>query len=118
MALQRTVVTSATINSATTTDLITPTDTTFERIYILWMGVDTQTAGTNWVLDIKDSGASPIRVGTFNASAVGHLECFPELGFKDFPGVPLTVGKKLQCVSTGTPGASTITIIYEIKGGA
>jgi hypothetical protein len=118
MALGRQVITSASISSATTTTLVSVSDTTFERIYVYWVGVDTTVAGTTWLLDIKDSGASPIRVALHNASALGHLETYCTFDLKGFEGLPITLGKNLTCVSTGTPGASTITVCYEIRGGA
>lgn len=118
MALGFQTVTSASISTATTTDLIT-VGNAFERIWVYWIGVDVQTAWTvTPTVDIRDNGSSPIRVGTFSTLAQGHQEAYPTMVDRNFMGLGLNVGQKLQAVTTGTPGALTITIMYEIRGGA
>ena len=119
MALLQSATTSASITTNTTTTLVSVGDTTFERIYVYFVGVDVQAGGTTSQVNIQDSAASPIRVGTFLTTAIGHQESLPQVSKKDFHGLPLTVGKNLVAVTTGGAAATlTITTIYEIKGGA
>lgn len=117
MAYKIAAITSASINSATTTDLITPAS--YESIYVYWIGVDVSTAGTTTTAQVKAQTTS-LTLGTYNTSALGHQESFFSNGDRNFPGFPIPVGEKLQVVTIAGGGAATltVTVLYELIGGA
>jgi hypothetical protein len=116
MAMGHFVVTSGTINTNATTDLITPAS--YESVYVYYVGIDVTAGGTTSSAKVKAQTTS-LTLGHYLTTAVGHQESYFATSDKNYPGFQIPVGEKLQVVTAGAAAATlTVTVIYQVRGGA
>lgn len=97
-----------TISTNTNTTLVTPAAN--ETVYLLYLTITVETAGTTSRVVVTDaaSGAVIARLATVTADAILNINY--QSGLKNFNGNPLTLGNALVIT---TSGGAAATINYD-----
>lgn len=89
--------------------------TPVQTIHVLFMGIDTTTAGTTSTAQFQDSAGGAV-LGNFNTTALGHDEILFMSGLRNYPGAALAPGNALNLHTAGGAAATiSYVVVIEVK---
>lgn len=107
------------ISTNTTTTLIAAPDTAMSqgKIQILSLRFMTKTAGTNWRLVVVDGTveAAGFVVARYGPNTVDLEYTLYASLIDDLPGIPITPGNALSCITSGTAGVVDYEVVYVVR---